>query len=160
MLNKIRSLKDKFIIKYQRSKRGFSYIDAYNINSWMSHQFAGMILYLRDNTITCPIELKHSVNDFPTDWVKANIPIVEKVLRDNGDPGWKFNSENSFHMWLLILTRMAYCFNYTDSNKYVNNINVGDESFLQDCKQAVDLMNKYKTEAMKLLNIYFYDMWS
>lgn len=119
-----------------------------------------MILCLRDNSIGYPMNIKERTNitEFPKDWVKSYIPIIEKILRDRGDVE-RFNPNNDAHMWLLILTRIAYCFEHLDEDIYKCPYNVGDKEFITWWDEKSEEMLKYKEEAYRLLEKYHYDLW-
>lgn len=157
---KVSRLFDDLKGRYQRAKRGFSYSDCYNINYWFSHEFVGMLLCLRDNAIGYPFNVKERTNisDFPKDWVKAHIPIIERLLQDKGNSD-RFDANNDYHMWLLILTRLAYCFKQLDEDAYDCPYKVGDPEFISWWDKTSEEMLEYKKEAYRLLEKYHYDLW-
>lgn len=149
--------------RHQREKRGYSDVDVWNFDNWFLDTIPEMILELRNNTFAYSLGTYEEVEKFPKEWVKnQKKDIIELEKKHGSDEDFDFYDKNDeFHRWLLILTRMAWCFQNCrdggspettnsfdyDKNKELWEMRQEEISRYEEknLKEGFDLMSKYLT---------------
>lgn len=158
---------EKFKIKKQRAKKGYSYIDLCNIDYFFQTTFVKMIREFEEQKFGSPDLPFEEVDKFDIKWVNEEYNnIIESIrkfdwFKDYTDEEIKeFSIYDHYIRWRLILRRIAYCLEQSSEDLCNETNEYSDEYFKQkfgDIKSFSDLLepcednpNLYKIKDKKV----------
>lgn len=116
--------------RYQRSKRGYSYGDVWNMFDWFMRTVKPMLIHLRDHGIGVPLDL------------------------------YLDGEDNERKAWEDILTEMTSCLELMDEDAAKKYLGVSDSDYsVESYKKARDLMEENKDRFFELFSKYYFDLW-
>lgn len=152
--------------RHQRAKRGYSDVDVWNFDNWFLDTIPKMLLELRNNTFGYSLGAYEEVEEFPKEWVENQKKDIAELEKKHGsDEDFDFYDKNDeFHRWLLILTRIAWCFQNCrdeDSPETTNSFDYDTNKKLWEMRQ--EEISRYEKKNLKegfdLMSKYFTRMW-
>lgn len=116
--------------RYQRSKRGYSYGDVWNMFDWFMRTVKPMLIHLRDYGIGIPGEF---VNE---------------------------GSNSSRIYWENTLTEMISCLELMDEDAAREHLGISDSDYSSESyKKTNDLIEENKNRFFELFSKYFFALW-
>lgn len=116
--------------RYQRSKRGYSYGDVWNMFDWFMTTVKPMLIHLRDHGIGVPLDL------------------------------YLDSEDNERKAWEDILTEMIECLDNMNEEQIYDKYDLwGKHKTKNNYEYVNDLMNTNKDRFFELFSKYFYDLW-
>lgn len=173
LITKIKNMRFEHKMKKQRAK--------YKYSEDMCWDFYDSFLDIIPKQIDKLIEFRNShpdiefkeIETFPIQWVNETLNELNKK-----DDKASFNINDTQSRWLLILSRISYCFKQANENttKIKNEfedsffhlsykLKEGDvpedlkNNYFAKEKEIYEYRNNMKNEAFDLLKKYFWDLW-
>lgn len=127
---RIQNALDNLHARYQRSKRGYSYGNVWNMFDWFMTTVKPMLIHLRDHGIGVPLDL------------------------------YLDGEDNERKAWEDILTEMIECLDNMNEEQIYDKYDLwGKHKTKNNYEYVNDLMNTNKDRFFKLFSKYFYDLW-
>ena len=120
---------DRFRRRCQRFKRGYAWSDVWNMDSWFMHTIKPMLIHLRDNHVSIPLEFE----DNEDGWVavlQEMINCLDMMDEDNVYDNLGFGDNDGYK-------RMTK----------------------EDYKRVYNTMENNKNRFFELFSKYFFDLW-
>ena len=116
--------------RYQRSKRGYSYGDVWNMCDWFMRTVKPMLIHLRDHGIGVPLDL------------------------------YLDGEDNERKAWEDILTEMIECLDNMNEEQIYDKYDLwGKHKTKNNYEYVNDLMNTNKDRFFELFSEHFFDLW-
>ena len=130
MFYRIKNAWYKFKRRCQCFKRGYSWSDVWNMNSWFMRTVKPMLIHLRDHGIGIPLDL------------------------------YLDGAENERAAWEDVLTEMINCLNLMDEDEAEKYLGIAENDYSVESYQKIyDFKNKSKDRFFELFSKYFYSLW-
>ena len=114
----------------QRFKRGYSYVDVWDMDSWFMNLAKPMLTHLRDHGIGVPFDL------------------------------YLEGEENERAAWEAVLTEMIECLDLMNEDAAQEYLGVADSDWTVESYQKVnDLMDEKKNRFFELFSQHFFSLW-
>ena len=128
--NKISDFWYDLRVRFQRFKRGYSYSDVWDIDSWFMTMVKPMLIHLRDHGIGIPFDL------------------------------YNHEDENERIDWENILTEMVECLDLMNEDAAQKYLNIADDDYsIESYKKVNNLMDEKKNRFFELFSKYFFSLW-
>lgn len=132
-----RRIKNKLIYDFdslrarcQRFKRGYSYGDIWDMDSWFMRTVKPMLIHLRDYGIGVPNDL------------------------------YKECAENEREEWEAILTEMVECLNLMNEDAAREYLGIADDDYsVESYKKTGACVDENKDKFFKLFSEHFFSLW-
>ena len=136
-MNIYRRIKNKLIYdvdslkaRIQRFKRGYSYSDVWDIDSWFMTMVKPMLIHLRDHGIGIPWDL------------------------------YNHEDENERIDWENILTEMIDCLDLMNEDVVKNYLGISDDDYSTESYQKINnMLDEKKNRFFELFSKHFYSLW-
>lgn len=128
--NKISDFWYDLRVRWQRFKRGYSYSDVWDIDSWFMTMVKPMLIHLRDHGIGIPFDL------------------------------YNHEDENERIDWENILTEMVECLDLMNEDVAQKYLNIADDDYsIESYKKVNNLMDEKKNRFFELFSKHFFSLW-
>ena len=129
---KIEMAWDRFLGRCQRFKRGYSYVDVWNINSWFIRTLKPMLIHLRDYGIGIPGILIAEGENKRANWEAVLTEMIDCLtLMEEDNVYEKLFGENWFE----------------------------EDLALKEWQEVCEVMEANKNRFFELFSKYFYYIW-
>ena len=116
--------------RWQRFKRGYSYGDVWDMDSWFKRMAKPMLTHLRDHGIGIPWDL------------------------------YNHEDENARIDWEAVLTEMIECLDLMDEDAAEKYLGIADDDYsVESYQKRNNLMDEKKNRFFELFSKHFYSLW-
>ena len=121
---------DSLRARCQRFRRGYSYGDVWDMDSWFMRTVKPMLIHLRDHGIGIPCSL------------------------------YLEGAENEREAWEAILTEMVECIDLMNEDAVEKHLGIDHKDYsIESYNKVNDFMNQKKDRFFELFSKHFYSLW-